>query len=66
MKGPVEAPDFRYQVNLAGVAVVALDAEHEAVHHFPQAATGGQFVRPVEAPEMAEVPALNFRAAELI
>ena len=41
MKGRVEAADFGYQVNLAGVAVLAFDAEHEAVHHLPQAAAVG-------------------------
>jgi hypothetical protein len=47
-------------VNLAGVVVVALYAENDAVHYVPQAATDGQPVRRVEAKKVTEIATLHF------
>jgi len=47
-------------MDLAGIVVVALDAEHHRVHHRPQAATPRQLVGSIQVQKMAEIATLNF------
>ena len=49
VKGAVEPANLRDVVDFTRVVVPALDAEHHAIHHQPQAASGRQFVQRVEA-----------------
>ncbi len=66
VEGGVELPNLRNHLDLARVLIPALNAEHEGIHHVAQPPTRWEFVRSVQAEEMAEITTLHFGAAELI